>query len=139
MLYERRNIRLRKAPTLIERRYNSGEIFGRDGRRGDQRAEGKLSRTRLWLKVFAASPVFGSAAARNAFIPTSRSFWTYVLLLGGELPAVLPVPGSTAAPAVFIGASPMNLFEPKHRARRTAPRARARVLPETAETLTREV
>jgi hypothetical protein len=40
---------------------------------------------------------------------------------------------------VFIGASPMNLFEPKRRARRAPPRARARVLPETAETLTREV
>jgi len=36
------------------------------------------------------------------------------------------------APAVFIGASPMKLLEPKRR-------ARARVLPETAETLTREV
>jgi hypothetical protein len=60
-------------------------------------------------------------------------------LPGCELLAVLPVPGSTAAPAVFIGASPMNLFEPKRRARRTPPRARARVLPETAETLTREV
>ena len=46
---------------------------------------------------------------------------------------------NTAAPAVFIGASPMKLFKPKRRARRTAPRAGARVLPETAETLTRQV
>jgi hypothetical protein len=60
-------------------------------------------------------------------------------LPGNEILAVLPVPGSTAAPTVFIGASPMKLFEPKRRARCTAPRARARVLPETAEALTREV
>ena len=53
-------------------------------------------------------------------------------MLGTELPAVLPVPGSTAASAVFIGASPMNLLELKRR-------ARARVLPETTEALTREV
>jgi hypothetical protein len=75
-------------------------------------------------------------------IPTSPSSWTYGLLLGNELLVVLPVPGSTAASAVFIGASPMNLFEPKRRARRSPrrpPRARARVLPETAEALTREV
>jgi len=48
-------------------------------------------------------------------------------------------PGEHAAPAVFIGASPMNLFESKRRARRAPPRARAHVLPETAETLKREV
>lgn len=72
-------------------------------------------------------------------IPTSLSIWTYGLLQTPELLAVLPVPGSTAASAVFIGAPPMKMFEPKHRARRTAPPARARVLPETGETLTREV
>ncbi len=52
---------------------------------------------------------------------------------------VLPVPGSTAASAVFLGAPPRNVFEPERRARRTAPRARARVLPETTEAFTREV
>jgi hypothetical protein len=55
-----------------------------------------------------------------------------------ELSAVLPVPGSTAdstnrKSAVFSSVPPpMNLRESKRRARRTAPRARARVLPETA-------
>ncbi len=58
--------------------------------------------------------------------------WTSGLLLGHEPLAVLPVPGSTAASAVFIGASPMSLFEPKRR-------ARARVRPETAETRMRKV
>jgi len=52
---------------------------------------------------------------------------------------ILTVSGSTAASAVFIGASPMNVFEPERRARRPAQRAGARVLPETAESLTREV
>jgi hypothetical protein len=60
-------------------------------------------------------------------------------VFGGEVLAVPPVPGSTAASAVFIGAPPMKLFETQRRARRTAPRARARVLPGTAEILTREV
>ena len=76
------------------------------------------------------------------FIPSSLSSWTSGLLLGNEFPAVLPLPGSTAASAVFIGAPPRNLFEPKRRARRSPrrpPRARARVLPETTEALTREV
>jgi hypothetical protein len=65
--------------------------------------------------------------------PTSPSSCTSGLLLGNELPAVLPVLGSTAASAVFIGAPPRNLLEPERR-------ARARVLPETTEalTLTRE-
>ncbi len=81
----------------------------------------------------------GTNVTKADLIPTSPRSWTYGLLLGNEPLAVLPVPGSTAASAVFIGASPMNLLEPKRRARRTAPRARARVLPETAETLTREV
>jgi hypothetical protein len=58
--------------------------------------------------------------------------------LFSDLLAVLAVPGSTAASAVFIGASPMNRRELKRRARRTAPRAGARVHPETAEALTRE-
>ena len=74
--------------------------------------------------------------------PSSLSSWTSGLLLGNELPAVLPVPGSTAASAVFLGAPPRNLLEPERRARRSPrrpPRARARVLPETTEALTREV
>jgi hypothetical protein len=66
-------------------------------------------------------------------MPTCQSSWTYGLLRGAELAAVLPVPGSTAASAVFIGAPPMNVLEPNRRAGRTAPRARAHVLHETAE------
>jgi hypothetical protein len=60
-------------------------------------------------------------------------------VLGTELPAVLPVPGSTAASAVFIGASPRKLLEPKRRARAHGATREARVLPETAEALAREV
>ena len=60
-------------------------------------------------------------------------------MLGTERPAVLPVPGSTAASAVFIGASPMKLLEPKRRARAHGATREARVLPETTEALTREV
>jgi hypothetical protein len=63
---------------------------------------------------------------------TAAAFDSNIARNERKFPTALPVPGSTAAPAVFIGAPPMNLLEPKRR-------ARARVLPETAETLTREI
>ncbi len=102
----------------------------KEDERGSFRAGGPRPETGLLLR---------NELSPAGVTPSSLSSWTSGLLLGNELSAVLPVPGSTAASAVFIGAPPRNLLEPKRRARRTAPRARARVLPETTEALTREV